>query len=66
MTKGPICKEARASISDVRSLRDDRRDYKIPYPLWYWWSTYHHSLEQELSLKIEERDQTIWICILEL
>ena len=26
----------------------------------------HPSLEQDLSLKIEERDQTIWICILEL
>ena len=26
----------------------------------------HPSLEQDLSLKIEERDQTIWICIQEL
>ena len=26
----------------------------------------HPSLEQDLSLKIEERDQTIWICMLEL
>ena len=26
----------------------------------------HPSLEENLSLKIEERDQTIWICILEL
>ena len=28
--------------------------------------THHPSLEQDLSLKIEERDQTIWICMLEL
>ena len=28
--------------------------------------TGHPSLEQDLSLKIEERDQTIWICMLEL
>ena len=27
---------------------------------------FHPSLEQDLSLKIKERDQTIWICILEL
>ena len=26
----------------------------------------HPSLEQDLSLKIEERDQTMWIFILEL
>ena len=26
----------------------------------------HPSLEEDLSLKIEELDQTIWICILEL
>ena len=30
------------------------------------WLRNHPSLEQDLSLKIEERDQTIWICMLEL
>ena len=36
--------------------------YKIAYAV----LQRHPSLEQDLSLKIEERDQTIWICILEL